>query len=173
MDIIWGIVIGIIVVIVGAFLSLVAWSYLTRRREYQSAGQMPTQTADPLLDNIDANRPALVYFTADWCGPCKMQQTPIIEKLKSQQPDLQVITVDIQDTRDEVAQRWGVKSLPRTFVIGHNRQIHTTNMGVANLHVLNEQLQSATHAPSGDTVQVNLLESNDSGRLSFKFLDPE
>jgi len=59
-------------------------------------------------------RPTLVEFTADWCGPCR-QMAPVLEEIAAENPDLAVAKLDV-DHNPDVAARYGVLSMP-TFVV--------------------------------------------------------
>jgi len=100
--------------------------------------------ADPLLKGLSPGRPALVYFTADWCGPCKLAQTPVIQRLMSDYGDrVQLLTVDL-DKNPEAAKRWGVMSAPRTFILTPELEPHTTNLDVVYYAKLKEQVEAAS-----------------------------
>jgi thioredoxin 1 len=61
-------------------------------------------------------RPAIVDFYADWCGPCKMV-TPILEEISKEYNglvDVYKINVDIEQ---EVAGAFGVSSIPTILFI--------------------------------------------------------
>lgn len=50
----------------------------------------------------------LLYFSADWCGPCKMVG-PVMEELKSEGYDVQKIDVD---SNQELPQQFGIRNIP-------------------------------------------------------------
>ncbi len=61
-------------------------------------------------------RPAIIDFYADWCGPCKML-SPIFEKLsKKYENRIDFYKVDT-DKEQDVASALGVKSLPTILFI--------------------------------------------------------
>lgn len=62
------------------------------------------------------NKPAIVDFTATWCGPCQ-RIAPILEELaKEYDGDIVIYKVDI-DKNQELAQAFGVRSIPAILYI--------------------------------------------------------
>jgi thioredoxin 1 len=55
----------------------------------------------------------MLYFTADWCNPCKKVR-PIVEELKREEA-ISVIYVDVDDNI-ELCETYEIKSIP-TFLI--------------------------------------------------------
>jgi thioredoxin-like negative regulator of GroEL len=85
--------------------------------------------------------PALVYFTTPTCAPCKTVQRPTIERVKSNFGRwFQVIEVDAS-AQPELAQEWGVMSVPTTFVIDAQGAPRYVNHGVTNAETLIKQLE--------------------------------
>jgi thioredoxin 1 len=54
----------------------------------------------------------ILYFTADWCGPCKMIK-PIMQSLQSQMS----ITFIDADTSSETCKTWNVRNVPTVLLI--------------------------------------------------------
>lgn len=67
-------------------------------------------TASFDADVLQADRPVLVDFTADWCGPCRMVK-PVLEQIAAERSDLRVVQVDA-DTNPELTLRYRVMGLP-------------------------------------------------------------
>jgi thiol-disulfide isomerase/thioredoxin len=85
--------------------------------------------------------PALVYFTTPSCAPCKTIQRPAIEGMKTNFGQwFQVIEVDAS-ARPDLAQEWGVMSVPTTFVIDAKGKPCYVNHGVAMAEKLIQQLE--------------------------------
>lgn len=96
--------------------------------------------ADPLLTNFVPGSPAIVYFTSVHCGACKFQQTPILTQLRENNTAaIQIIEIDA-DRQPEDAERWGVMSLPTTFVLDAKGKPRAVNYGVASAQKLRQQL---------------------------------
>lgn len=98
-------------------------------------------TKDPLLASFVPGRPAILYFTSENCVPCRTQQRPALEKLihRLGEANLQIIRVDA-DHDIEHARRWGVMTLPTTFVLDTHGQAQAVNYGVASVQKLTDQL---------------------------------
>ena len=67
---------------------------------------------------INSEKPTLVDFYADWCGPCKVLN-PIIEETKSVLGDTAtILKVDVDKNR-EIAVKYGIRGIP-TLIIFQN-----------------------------------------------------
>jgi len=60
---------------------------------------------------FEGERPALIDFYADWCGPCKMI-APILEQLSEEYGDkLDIYKIDTE-AEQELAAAFGIRSIP-------------------------------------------------------------
>jgi len=88
------------------------------------------------------NKPVIVYFTTPDCVPCKTVQRPALDKIKSLLgEELQVIEIDASEHPD-LAKRWGVMSVPTTFLLDAQGEARYVNNGVARVEKLMEQVQN-------------------------------
>ncbi len=126
--------------IVLVFAVLLALSIrLVRRWQIVRAARIAP--ADPLLATLRPGVPAILYFTTPTCAPCRTRQRPTIQRLLAELGDrLQVIEINAAEQLD-AAQRWGVFSVPTTFVLDGEGRPRAINTGVAGLETLRAQLQ--------------------------------
>ncbi|KAJ1967160.1 hypothetical protein IWQ62_002029 [Dispira parvispora] len=52
----------------------------------------------------------VVYFTATWCGPCRMI-SPVVDSLAKEYPDICFVKVDV-DKHSELSSEFGVRAMP-------------------------------------------------------------
>lgn len=64
---------------------------------------------------IKSDKPVLVDFYADWCGPCRMI-SPIIDEIANERDDIIVAKVNV-DEEQELASEFEVYSIPTLVVI--------------------------------------------------------
>jgi thiol-disulfide isomerase/thioredoxin len=93
------------------------------------------------LERARPGLPAVLYFTTPTCAPCKTVQRPAIQRLQAELSDsLQVIEIDAA-ARPEIAQEWGVLSVPTTFILDAQGQPRYVNHGVTNAEKLARQIR--------------------------------
>jgi thioredoxin 1 len=84
--------------------------------------------------------PTLLYFSADYCAPCQLQQTPIVDKLAAELGESVVVKKYDVTEHPELASRYQVLTLPTTIVLNREGQVAHLNYGVASQAKLEAQL---------------------------------
>ncbi len=67
----------------------------------------------------NSGKTVLLDFYADWCGPCRMV-SPLVDEIAEENPQYIVGKINV-DSEPELAQEFGVVSIPTLVVIKNGR----------------------------------------------------
>ena len=129
--------------------------------------QRANRQVDLGLDNFRASVPAILYFTTPDCAPCRTVQGPAMEQLRAEFGErLQIVTVDASE-RTDLADKWGVLSVPTTFIIDMHGQPRHVNNGVTSAGKLRQQLRefAGLAAPTDSATRISLANRSDDNLL--------
>ena len=126
------------------------------------------------LEGFSPGVPGILYFTTPTCVPCKTIQRPALARLQERMTDsLQVIEIDAAD-RSDLADYWGVLSVPTTFIIDARGRPRRVNHGVSSAEKLYKQIEAVEAHPfafrtilSKASKQEELLMSGENGNIDL------
>ena len=63
---------------------------------------------------VESDKPVLLDFWADWCGPCQMMG-PVVDEIAGERPDIKVGKVNVTE-QQELAAAFQIMSIPALMV---------------------------------------------------------
>ena len=70
---------------------------------------------------IKNDKPVLLDFYADWCGPCRMV-APIVHEIADENDNVVVGKINV-DNEPELAEKFGVMSIPTLVVMKNGEEV--------------------------------------------------
>ena len=89
---------------------------------------------------LNSDKPVLVDFWAEWCGPCRMV-TPIVKELAEEYGDKAVITKMDVDSNPGTSVKFGIRNIP-TILFFKNGEVVDKQVGAVPKTILASKLDA-------------------------------
>lgn len=93
-------------------------------------------TENTVNDLLTKEGITILDFYADWCGPCKMY-TPILEEFANENDNVTIGKVNV-DSNQELALKYGIRSIPTTIVFKDGEKNGDSISGLVQKNKLKE-----------------------------------
>jgi thioredoxin 1 len=89
---------------------------------------------------LGSDKPVMIDFWAEWCGPCRMV-TPIVEEMANEYGDKAVIAKVNVDENPNISMKFGIRNIP-TIIFLRNGELVDKSVGAVPKNVLTEKLDN-------------------------------
>tara|TARA_A100001011_G_scaffold393737_1_gene484360 strand:+ start:1053 stop:1373 length:321 start_codon:yes stop_codon:yes gene_type:complete len=88
---------------------------------------------------LDNPKTTVIKFQADFCGPCH-QLTPVVLKISEEMPEVNFVSMEIDQDGASTATEFGIRSIPQMYII-KNRKVISQKAGASNYDTVKKWLK--------------------------------
>ena len=89
---------------------------------------------------LDNPKTTVLKFQADFCQPCH-QLTPIVEKISEEMPDVNFVSMEIDQDGVSTATEFGIRSIPQMFII-KNKKVVSQKAGASDYNTVSAWIKA-------------------------------